>query len=42
MQDKQFVYLGMSLQLAAIDEVNQTYFAHCARHDFHLQACNAA
>ena len=41
MQDKQFDYLGMSLQLAAIDEVNQTYFAHCARHDFHLQACNA-
>src|SRR5690606_17595670 len=34
-------YLGMSLQLAGIDGDNQSYFAHCARHDFHLQACEA-
>lgn len=41
MEDHRHDYLGMSLHLAGIDEVNQTYFAHCARHDFHLQACNA-
>jgi uncharacterized protein len=34
-------YKGMTLHLAEADEVNRSYFAHCARHDFHLQACAA-
>ena len=36
-----YAYKGMTLNLASIDEVNRSYFAHCARHDFHLQACVA-
>lgn len=41
MEDARYEYMGMNLHLAGIDEVNRTYFAHCARHDFHLQACEA-
>lgn len=37
--DTRYEYKGMTLHLASIDEVNRAYFAHCARHDFHLQAC---
>ncbi len=41
MEDARHEYMGMTLHLAGTDEVNRTYFAHCARHDFHLQACAA-
>ena len=33
-------YLGMSLSIDDLDKENLTYFAHCARHDFHLQKCD--
>jgi uncharacterized OB-fold protein len=33
-------YLGMPLSIDELDQENLTYFAHCARHDFHLQKCN--
>jgi uncharacterized protein len=34
-------YLGMSLRLSDLERENLEYFAHCARHDFHLQRCAA-
>lgn len=34
-------YLGMHLLIQDDDAENLAYFAHCARHDFHLQACTA-
>jgi uncharacterized OB-fold protein len=34
-------YLGMRLDVSELDTENLTYFAHCARHDFHLQQCEA-
>jgi uncharacterized OB-fold protein len=33
-------YLGMSLSIDDLDKENLAYFAHCARHDFHLQKCD--
>jgi uncharacterized OB-fold protein len=33
-------YLGMSLSIDDLDTENLVYFAHCARHDFHLQKCD--
>lgn len=33
-------YLGMSLSIDELDNENLAYFAHCARHDFHLQKCD--
>jgi uncharacterized protein len=33
-------YLGMSLSIDDLDKENLTYFAHCARHGFHLQKCD--
>jgi uncharacterized OB-fold protein len=33
-------YLGMSLSIDHLDRENLVYFAHCARHDFHLQKCD--
>jgi len=35
----QYSYLGMTIQLGDNDKPNLEYFAHCARHDFSLQAC---
>jgi len=32
-------YLGMPLDISALDGENLDYFRHCAAHDFHLQAC---
>jgi uncharacterized OB-fold protein len=32
-------YLGLSLHLNDLDRENLEYFAHCARHQFHLQQC---
>jgi uncharacterized protein len=32
-------YLGMPLDVSDLDGENLDYFRHCARHDFHLQAC---
>ena len=32
-------YLGMPLDISAVDGENLDYFGHCAAHDFHLQAC---
>lgn len=32
-------YLGMTLNLPESDGENTEYFAHCARHEFHLQSC---
>ncbi len=32
-------YLGMSLRLSDLDRENLEFFAHCARHKFHLQRC---
>ena len=32
-------HLGMTLSIDALDHENREYFAHCARHDFHLQRC---
>ena len=32
-------YLGMALSINELDSANREYFAHCARHDFHLQRC---
>lgn len=32
-------YLGMTISLPPADAANTTYFAHCARHDYHLQSC---
>ena len=34
-------YLGMQLVVPDDDAENLAYFAHCARHDFHLQSCDA-
>jgi uncharacterized protein len=34
-------YLGMPLDISALDGENLEYFRHCAAHDFHLQACTA-
>jgi uncharacterized OB-fold protein len=34
-------YLGMPLSIDDLDIENLEYFRHCARHDFHLQACAA-
>jgi uncharacterized protein len=34
-------YLGMPLDISALDGENLDYFRHCAAHDFHLQACTA-
>ena len=34
-------YLGMHLLVQDNDAENLTFFAHCARHDLHLQACDA-
>lgn len=36
-----YSYMGMTLELKDGDEPNRSYFAHCARHDFHLQRCTA-
>jgi uncharacterized OB-fold protein len=36
----QATYLGMPLSIDELDKENLTYFAHCARHDFHLQKCD--
>jgi uncharacterized OB-fold protein len=33
-------YLGMTLQVDALDNENLAYFGHCARHEFHLQKCD--
>ncbi|MDP6346653.1 MAG: OB-fold domain-containing protein [Alphaproteobacteria bacterium] len=33
-------YLGMNLQIDALDHENRAYFAHCAEHAFHLQCCD--
>lgn len=35
----QHTYLGMTLNLPESDTINTQYFAHCAAHRFHLQAC---
>jgi hypothetical protein len=32
-------YLGMPLDISDLDVENLEYFRHCARHEFHLQAC---
>jgi uncharacterized OB-fold protein len=32
-------YLGMPLGISDLDTENRDYFAHCARHEFHLQRC---
>ena len=32
-------YLGMALDVSELDVENLDYFRHCARHEFHLQAC---
>jgi hypothetical protein len=32
-------YRGMGLSIDPVDDANREYFAHCARHDFHLQRC---
>lgn len=37
----QHTYLGMTINLSAMDTVNTEYFAHCARHEFHLQSCTS-
>jgi uncharacterized OB-fold protein len=34
-------YLGMTLTVDDLDIENVAYFGYCARHDFHLQACDA-
>ncbi|MGH7041663.1 MAG: Zn-ribbon domain-containing OB-fold protein [Acetobacteraceae bacterium] len=34
-------YLGMSLRISDLDRENLEYFAHCARHQFHLQKCGS-
>lgn len=34
-------YLGMSLRISDLDHENLEYFAHCARHQFHLQQCRS-
>jgi uncharacterized OB-fold protein len=34
-------YLGMPLDISALDTENLEYFRHCAAHAFHLQACTA-
>lgn len=33
-------YLGMALSIDDLDHENLDYFAHCAKHDFHLQKCD--
>lgn len=35
----EYSYLGMTLNLPESDAENSAYFAHCARHEFHLQSC---
>lgn len=32
-------YLGMPLDVSELDGENLEFFRHCARHEFHLQAC---
>ncbi|MGI4812658.1 MAG: Zn-ribbon domain-containing OB-fold protein [Janthinobacterium lividum] len=39
MSTEKYDYLGMSLLLNPDDKINREYFAHCAAHDFRLQAC---
>ncbi len=39
--DARYEYMGMTLVVPEIDEVNRTYFANCARGSFHLQSCVA-
>lgn len=34
-------YLGMRLAIDDVDEIQQSYFAHCAKRDFRLQRCSA-
>ena len=34
-------YLGMPLDISALDTENLDYFRHCAAHAFHLQACTS-
>src|SRR5262249_37600198 len=34
-------YLGMPLDVSALDTENLEYFRYCAAHDFHLQACTS-
>ena len=34
-------YLGMPLDISALDVENLAYFNHCAAHGFHLQACTS-
>lgn len=36
----QGTYLGMPLTIDELDQENLAYFAHCARHQFHLQKCD--
>lgn len=33
-------YMGMGLSIDDLDGENVAYFAHCAKHDFHLQKCD--
>lgn len=32
-------YLGMTLSIADVDQVNATFFRHCREHALHLQQC---
>jgi uncharacterized OB-fold protein len=34
-------YLGMALTVDDLDIENVAYFGYCAKHDFHLQACDS-
>ncbi len=34
-------HLGMNLTVEELDIENTAYFGHCAKHDFHLQRCDA-
>jgi uncharacterized OB-fold protein len=34
-------YLGMALTVDELDIENVAYFGYCAKHDFHLQACDS-
>ncbi len=34
-------YLGMNLQISALDSDNLAYFSYCAKHDYRLQQCEA-
>lgn len=34
-------YLGMPISVDDVDRENQAFFQHCARHELHLQRCDA-